>query len=60
MKKLFQNKDKDLFGFIIYYLFIIRKSFIRQNTGKMLRALTSSPYRCHYIVLEFNLPLTYK
>ncbi len=33
MKKLFKNKDKDLFEFIIYYLFIIRKSFIRQNTA---------------------------
>jgi hypothetical protein len=33
MKKLFENKDKDLFEFIIYFLFIIRKSFIRQNTG---------------------------
>ncbi len=32
MKKLFENKDKDLFEFIIYFLFIIRKSFIRKNT----------------------------
>jgi hypothetical protein len=34
MKKLFENKDKDLFEFIIYFLFIIRKSFIRTNTAK--------------------------
>ena len=33
MKKLFENKDKDLFEFIIYFLFIIRKSFIRTNTA---------------------------
>jgi hypothetical protein len=37
MKKLFENKDKDLFEFIIYFLFIIRKSFIRQNTAKFPR-----------------------
>ncbi len=37
MKKLFENKDKDLFEFIIYFLFIIRKSFIRQNTDFMVQ-----------------------
>ena len=33
MKKLFQNKDKDLFEFIIFKYIFIRKNFIRQNTA---------------------------
>ena len=53
MKKLFENKDKDLFEFIIYFLFIIRKSFIRQNTY-MIHVLVGKYGVWRLVMVELN------